>query len=245
MGVVEDARYRGIQNPRLDVYLPYGQVSDDLASPGRAHRRRPAGARRRRARAGPRARRRREPGRAHDDAGPRRARLAPWRFASALLGGFALGGLAADRFRPVRRAAPLRRRDGPARSPSGWRWAPSRAACGASSCARDSRGGLGRRWASRSRWRWRGRSRRCSTGPERDPWSYLAAGALIRLVAAGPACSPPPRRGCRRDRGAALGVAGLALLICLDGVPDAGIACAPCRRRTRRSLGSGSSDAHL
>ena len=30
VGVVEDARYRGIQNPQLDVYLPYTQVSDAL-----------------------------------------------------------------------------------------------------------------------------------------------------------------------------------------------------------------------
>jgi predicted permease len=30
VGVVEDARYRGIQDPRLDVYLPYTQVSDAL-----------------------------------------------------------------------------------------------------------------------------------------------------------------------------------------------------------------------
>jgi len=28
VGVVEDARYRGIQNPRPDVYLPYGQAPD-------------------------------------------------------------------------------------------------------------------------------------------------------------------------------------------------------------------------
>jgi hypothetical protein len=26
VGVVEDARYRGIQNSRSDVYLPYGQA---------------------------------------------------------------------------------------------------------------------------------------------------------------------------------------------------------------------------
>jgi predicted lysophospholipase L1 biosynthesis ABC-type transport system permease subunit len=30
VGVVEDARYRGIQEPRLDVYLPYTQVEDAL-----------------------------------------------------------------------------------------------------------------------------------------------------------------------------------------------------------------------
>ena len=30
VGVVEDARYRGIQDPRLDVYLPYSQVKDAL-----------------------------------------------------------------------------------------------------------------------------------------------------------------------------------------------------------------------
>jgi predicted permease len=30
VGVVEDARYRGIQNPRFDVFLPYGQVPSAL-----------------------------------------------------------------------------------------------------------------------------------------------------------------------------------------------------------------------
>ena len=30
VGVVEDARYRGLQEPRLDLYLPYGQVVDAL-----------------------------------------------------------------------------------------------------------------------------------------------------------------------------------------------------------------------
>jgi putative ABC transport system permease protein len=93
VGVVEDARYRGIQNPRLDVFLPYTQVSDDLHHLVVRTRGEPlalAGAVREQVRA------------LDANAGlgelatmqglVDRA-LAPWRFASALLGGFALAAL--------------------------------------------------------------------------------------------------------------------------------------------------------
>ncbi|HVD76773.1 MAG TPA: ABC transporter permease, partial [Vicinamibacteria bacterium] len=90
VGIVEDARYRGIQNPRLDIYLPYTQVSDALHHLVVRTRGDPlalAGAVREQVRA------------LDADAGVGEVTtlqglvdraLAPWRFASALLGGFAL-----------------------------------------------------------------------------------------------------------------------------------------------------------
>jgi putative ABC transport system permease protein len=93
VGVVEDARYRGIQNPRLDVYLPYTQVSDALYHLVVRTRGDPlalAGAVREQVRA------------LDADAGVGELTtmqrlvdraLTPWRFASALLGGFALAAL--------------------------------------------------------------------------------------------------------------------------------------------------------
>jgi predicted permease len=93
VGVVEDARYRGIQNPRLDVYIPYTQVSDGLHHLVVRTRGDPlalAGAVREQVRAldasaglGELTTMQRLVDRA----------LAPWRFASALLGGFALAAL--------------------------------------------------------------------------------------------------------------------------------------------------------
>jgi putative ABC transport system permease protein len=93
VGVVEDARYRGIQNPRLDVYLPYTQVSDDLRHLVIRTLGEPlalAGAVREQVRT------------LDTDASlgefttmqdlVDRA-LTPWRFASALLGGFALAAV--------------------------------------------------------------------------------------------------------------------------------------------------------
>jgi putative ABC transport system permease protein len=93
VGVVEDARYRGIQDPRLDVYLPYTQVSDALHHVVVRTRGDPlglAGAVREQVRA--------------VDADARVGELttmqrlvdralAPWRFAGGLLGGFALVAL--------------------------------------------------------------------------------------------------------------------------------------------------------
>jgi len=93
VGVVEDARYRGIQNPRLDVYLPYTQVSDALYHLVVRTRGDPlalAGAVRAQVRA------------LDADAGVGHLTtmqhlvdraLTPWRFASALLGGFAVAAL--------------------------------------------------------------------------------------------------------------------------------------------------------
>jgi putative ABC transport system permease protein len=93
VGVVEDARYRGIQNPRLDVYLPYTQVSDALHHLVLRTHGDPlalAGAVREQVRV------------LDADAGVGEVTtlqglvdraLAPWRFASALLGGFALVAL--------------------------------------------------------------------------------------------------------------------------------------------------------
>jgi putative ABC transport system permease protein len=93
VGVVEDARYRGIQNPRLDVYLPYTQVSDALYHLVVRTRGDPvalAGAVRAQVRA------------LDADAGVGELTtmqrlvdraLMPWRFASALLGGFAVVAL--------------------------------------------------------------------------------------------------------------------------------------------------------
>jgi putative ABC transport system permease protein len=93
VGVVEDARYRGLQNPRLDVYLPYNQVTDDLHHLVVRTRGEPlalAGAVREQVRAldanaglGELTTMQRLVDRA----------LAPWRFASALLAGFALAAL--------------------------------------------------------------------------------------------------------------------------------------------------------
>ena len=93
VGVVEDARYRGIQNPRLDIYLPYTQVSDNLHHLVVRTAGEPlalAGAVREQVRA------------LDAEAGlgelttmqglVDRA-LTPWRFASALLGGFALAAV--------------------------------------------------------------------------------------------------------------------------------------------------------
>ena len=93
MGVVEDVRYRGIQDPRLDVYLPYSQVSDalnHLVVRTRGDPLRLAGAVREEVRA--------------LDADARVGELTttqrlvdraltPWRFASGLLGGFGLVAL--------------------------------------------------------------------------------------------------------------------------------------------------------
>jgi hypothetical protein len=93
VGIVEDARYRGIQNPRLDLYLPYTQVSDALRHLVVRTRGDPlalAGAVREQVRA------------LDADAGVGELTtmqrlvdraLAPWRFASAILGGFALAAL--------------------------------------------------------------------------------------------------------------------------------------------------------
>jgi hypothetical protein len=93
VGIVEDARYRGIQNPRLDVYLPYSQVADALYHLVVRTRGDPlalAGAVRAQVRA------------LDADAGTGEVTtlqrlvdraLTPWRFASALLGGFALAAL--------------------------------------------------------------------------------------------------------------------------------------------------------
>jgi predicted permease len=93
VGVVDDARYRGIQDPRLDVYLPYSQVGDALHHVVVRTRGDPLGL----------AAAVRGELRAQDaDAGVgelttmqrlvERA-LAPWRFASALLGAFAVAAL--------------------------------------------------------------------------------------------------------------------------------------------------------
>lgn len=93
VGVVEDARYRGIQNPRFDLYLPYSQVSDSLRHVVVRTRGDPmalAGVVREQVRAldseagmGELTTMRRIVDRA----------LTPWRFASALLGAFALTAL--------------------------------------------------------------------------------------------------------------------------------------------------------
>jgi len=93
VGVVDDARYRGIQNPRLDVYLPYGQVADPLHHLVVRTRGDPlalAGAVREQVRAldaeagiGELTTMQRLVDRA----------LTPWRFASALLAGFAVAAL--------------------------------------------------------------------------------------------------------------------------------------------------------
>ena len=93
VGVVEDARYRGIQNPRLDIYLPYRQVTDGLRHLVVRTRGDPlalAGAVREQVRA------------LDADAGVGELTtmqrlvdraLTPWRFASALLGAFAVAAL--------------------------------------------------------------------------------------------------------------------------------------------------------
>jgi putative ABC transport system permease protein len=93
VGVVEDARYRGIQNPRLDVYIPYTQVSDGLRHVVVRTRGDPlalAGAVREQVRALDR-------DAALGDLTTMQAlvdrALTPWRFAGALLGAFALAAV--------------------------------------------------------------------------------------------------------------------------------------------------------
>ena len=93
VGVVEDARYRGLQNPRFDVYLPYGQAPGELhafvvratSDPSNL-----AGAIRKEVRA-------LDPEAEVEDVTTMtrlvdRA-LLPWRFTSALLAGFAFAAL--------------------------------------------------------------------------------------------------------------------------------------------------------
>ena len=93
VGVVEDARYRGIQNPRLDVYLPYTQVPDDLHHLVVRTRSEPlalAGAVREQVRA-------LDTNASMGEFTTMQAlvdrALTPWRFAGALLGGFALAAI--------------------------------------------------------------------------------------------------------------------------------------------------------
>jgi len=93
VGVVEDARYRGIQNPRLDVYLPYGQVSDSLRHVVLRTQGDPlalAGAVREQVRA-------LDPEAGVGDLTTMQRlvdrALTPWRFAGALLGAFALAAV--------------------------------------------------------------------------------------------------------------------------------------------------------
>jgi putative ABC transport system permease protein len=93
VGVVEDARYRGIQNPRFDVFLPYSQSAASLGHVVVRTAGEPLGlvpAVREQVRA-------LDPDAIPDGFTPmtrlvERA-LAPWRFTSALLGIFALSGL--------------------------------------------------------------------------------------------------------------------------------------------------------
>ncbi len=98
VGVVEDARYRGIQNPQPDVYLPYGQAPDSVQFLMVRTTGDPlalVAAARDQARAI-------DPDAFVDDVTTMRRlvdrALAPWRFTSAVLLGFALAALALTTF---------------------------------------------------------------------------------------------------------------------------------------------------
>lgn len=204
VGVVEDARYRGIQSPRPDVYLPHGQApaalhhfvvrttGDPLALLGAV----------------------REQARAIDpdaEVGDvttmtrlvERA-LAPWRFTSALLAGFAFAALvltASGLFAVLHHFVSGRTREIAVRMALGA--GPGRirrfvlgqglgvAALGLAL------GGALSLVLSRSL------SALLYGVDERDPWSYLGGAVLVGLVAA-IACLLPARRAARVDPAVAL-----------------------------------------
>jgi len=204
VGVVEDARYRGIQNPRLDVYLPYSQVSDALHHLVVRTRGDPlalAGAVREQVRA------------LDADAGVGELTtmqhlvdraLTPWRFASALLGGFALAALlltASGLFAVLHHFVSGRTREIAIRMALGADPGRVRRFVLSQGLSVTALGAaLG---SALSLVLARSLSALLYGLDERDPWSHLAGVVLIGLVAA-IACLLPARRAARVDATVAL-----------------------------------------
>lgn len=199
VGIVEDVRYRGIQNPQLDVYLAYGQAPDALhhfvvrttGDPLAV-----AGAVREQVRA------------LDQDAEVKdvttMARLvdcalAPWRFSSALLSGFALAALvltASGLFAVLHHFVSGRTREIGIRMALGAE--PRRIlrfvlaqGLGLTALGLALGGALSLALA-------RSLSALLYGVGERDPWSYLGGAALIGLVAA-IACLLPAHRAAQVD----------------------------------------------
>ncbi len=204
VGVVEDARYRGIQDPRLDVYLPYTQVSDALRHVVVRTRGDPvalAGAVREQVRA--------------IDADAHvgglttmqhlvdRA-LAPWRFASGLLGGFAIVALlltASGLFAVLHHFVSGRTREIAIRMALGADRGRVRRFVLSQGLGVTALGvALG---SALSLLLARSLSTLLYGLDERDPWSHLGGVVLIALVAAA-ASLAPARRATRVDASAAL-----------------------------------------
>ena len=204
VGVVEDARYRGIQNPRLDVYLPYGQVSDELRHLVVRTRGEPlalANAVREQVR--------------ELDADARvlelttlqrlvdRA-LVPWRFASGLLGGFALVALlltASGLFAVLHYFVSGRTREIAIRMALGADPGQVRRFVLAQGLGVTALGvALG---STLSLWLARSVSTLVYGIGERDPWSHLGGVTLIGVVAVA-ASLAPMRRAARVDATVAL-----------------------------------------
>jgi len=204
VGVVEDARYRGIQNPRLDVYLPYSQVTDGLRHLVVRTRGDPlalAGAVREQVRA------------LDADAGVGELTtmqrlvdraLTPWRFASALLGGFAFVALlltASGLFAVLHHFVSGRTREIAIRMALGADPGRVRRFVLSQGLGVTALGvALG---SALSLVLARSLSALLYGLDERDPWSHLGGVVLIGLVAA-IACLLPARRAARVDATVAL-----------------------------------------
>jgi len=204
VGVVEDARYRGIQNPRLDVYLPYSQVTDGLRHLVVRTRGDPlalAGAVREQVRA------------LDADAGVGELTtmqrlvdraLTPWRFASALLGGFAFVALlltASGLFAVLHHFVSGRTREIAIRMALGADPGRVRRFVLSQGLGVTALGvALG---SALSLVLARSLSALLYGLDERDPWSHLGGVVLIGLIAA-IACLLPARRAARVDATVAL-----------------------------------------
>jgi predicted permease len=204
VGVVEDARYRGIQNPRLDVYLPYTQVTDGLRHLVVRTRGDPlalAGAVREQVRA------------LDADAGVGELTtmqrlvdraLTPWRFASALLGAFAFVALlltASGLFAVLHHFVSGRTREIAIRMALGADPRRVRRFVLSQGLGVTALGvALG---SALSLVLARSLSALLYGLDERDPWSHLGGVVLIGLVAA-IACLLPARRAARVDATVAL-----------------------------------------
>jgi predicted permease len=204
VGVVEDARYRGIQDPRLDVYLPYTQVRDALHHVVVRTRGDPlalAGAVREQVQAlDPEAR---VAGLTTMQRLVDRA-LLPWRFASALLGAFALVALvltAAGLFAVLHHFVSGRTREIAIRTALGADRRSVRRFVLSQGLGATALGvGLG---IALSLLMARSLSALLYGLDERDPWSHVGGVVLIGLVAVA-ASLGPARRATRIDATVAL-----------------------------------------
>jgi len=204
VGVVEDARYRGIQSPQPDVYLPYGQAPDSVQFLMLRTAGDPL------ALVGPA----RDQARALDpDAflgdvttmrGEVDRALTPWRFASGLLLGFALAALAltaSGLFAVLHHFVSGRTREIAIRMALGAEPRRIRGfvlghGLGVTGLGLALGGALSLVLA-------RSLSALLYGVAEHDPWSYLVGATLIGLVAA-VACLLPARRAARVDPTVAL-----------------------------------------